>query len=104
MSALASIARKNFYWQIYCKNWFSDRAFYVTIADADIGSLKSLHTLFDKYLDHMLVRFEQNRMVRTIQNFVLFDKKWLTIFDKVLMSFWKTFLWLKQLFDAKILI
>ena len=30
------------------KNWFSDRAFYVTIADADIGSLKSLHTLFDK--------------------------------------------------------
>ena len=28
---------------------------YVTIADADIGSLKPLHTLFDKYLDHMLV-------------------------------------------------
>ena len=27
---------------------------------------KSLHTLFDKYLDHMLVKFEQNRMVRTI--------------------------------------
>ena len=52
-----------------------DRACYVTIADADIGSLKSLHTLFDKYLDHMLVKFEQNRKVRTIQNFVLFDKK-----------------------------
>ena len=34
---------------IYCKNWFSDRVFYVTIADADIRSLKSLHTLFDKY-------------------------------------------------------
>ena len=41
------------------QNWFSDRAFYVTIADADIESLKSLHTLFDKYLDHMLVKFEQ---------------------------------------------
>ena len=26
---------------------FSDQAFYVTIADAGIGSLKSLHTLFD---------------------------------------------------------
>ena len=33
---------------------------YVTIADADIGSLKSLHILFyDKYLDHMLVKFEK---------------------------------------------
>ena len=27
---------EEFSWQIYCKNWFSDRAFYVTIADADI--------------------------------------------------------------------
>ena len=27
-------------------------------------------------------------------------KKWLTIFDKVLTPFWKTFLWLKQLLDA----
>ena len=30
----------------------------------------------------MLVKFEQNRMVRSVQNFELFDKKWLTIFDK----------------------
>ena len=75
-----------------------------TIADADTGSLKSLQKLFDKHLDHMLMKFEQNRMVRTIQNFVLFDKKWLTIFDIVLTPFWKTFLWLKQLFDVKILI
>ena len=67
-------------------------------------SIKSLHTLFGKYLDHMLVKFEQNRMVQTVQNFELFDKKWLTIFDKVLTPFWKTFLWLKQLFDAKLLI
>ena len=44
-------------------------------AEADIGSLKSLHTLFGKYLGHMLLKFEQNRMVRTIQNFDLFDKK-----------------------------
>ena len=40
----------------YCKNWFSDGAFYVTIADADI---KSLHTLFHKYLDHMLVNLNK---------------------------------------------
>ena len=50
--------------QIYCENWFFHRVFYVTNADVDIGSLKSLHTLFDGYLDHMLVKFEQNRMVR----------------------------------------
>ena len=52
----------------------------------DIGSPELLQTLFDKYLDHTLV-FEQNRMVQTIPNFELFDKKWLTIFDRVLMSF-----------------
>ena len=55
-------------------------------------SQKSLHTLFDKHLDHILVKSEQNRMVRTIQNFELFCKKWLTIFDKVSMPFGKTLL------------
>ena len=40
----------------------------------------------------MLVKFEQNRKVQTIQNFEFFDKKWLTIFDIVLTPFWKTFL------------
>ena len=104
MSALAMVARKRINDKFTAKIDFTDWAFYVTIADADIGILKSLHTLFDKYLDHMLVKFEQNRMVWTIRNFVLFNKKWLTIFDKVLTPFWKTFLWFKQLFDAKTLI
>ena len=40
----------------------------------------------------MLVKFEQIRMIQSIQNFELFDKKWLTIFDKVLMPFWKKFM------------
>ena len=66
------------------------------IADADIGNSKIRHTLVYKYLDHILVKFQQN--------FELFHKKWLTIFDKILAPFWKTFLWLKQLFDAKLLI
>ena len=64
MSALATVALRVFF----------ARAFYFTIADADIESLNSLHTLFDKYLDHMLVKFEQNRMITTIQNFEPFDK------------------------------
>ena len=52
----------------------------------------------------MLLKFEQNRMVQTTQNFELFDKKkkkkkkkknpqvFMTIFNKELMPFWKTFL------------
>ena len=59
----------------YCKNWFFDGALNVTITDADTESLKSLHTLFDKYLDYMLVKFEQNYMVRNIQNFEVLKKK-----------------------------
>ena len=89
ISALAIAAGKSFNGKFVPKNWFSDGVFYVTIADTDIESLKSLHTLFDKYLDQMLVKFEQNRMVWTIKNFDLFDKKIVSIFDKVLMPFWK---------------
>ena len=36
------------------------KLFPATVPNADIGGQKSLHTLFDKYLDHMLVKFEQN--------------------------------------------
>ena len=56
-------------------------------ANAEIKRLKFLHTLFDKCLDHMLVKFERNRMVQTTRNYELFDKKpgfLKTIFDKAL--------------------
>ena len=46
-----------------------------TVANADIRSLKSLHTFLQKCLYHMLVKFEQNRMVKTTRNVELFDKK-----------------------------
>ena len=72
--SISNGSREEFWWQIYCKNRFSDRVFYIIIADADIGSPISLHTLFDKYLDHMLVKFEQYRMVQTVQNFEIFGK------------------------------
>ena len=51
------------------------KLFPATVANADIGSLKSLHTLFDKYLDHMLMKFEGNCMVQTTRNSEFFDKK-----------------------------
>ena len=52
----------------------------------------------------MLVTFEQIVESELYKMLSFFDKKCLTIFDKVLTSFWNTFLWLKQLFDAKLLI
>ena len=54
MSVLATVAGKSFNGKFTAKIDFP-LGFYITIADADIGSLKSLQTLFDKYLDHMLV-------------------------------------------------
>ena len=75
MSAFGTVARKSFNGKLTAQKWFSDRTFYVTITDADFRILKSLHTLFDKYLDHELVKFEQNRMVRKVQILVLFGIK-----------------------------
>ena len=47
---------------------------FVTIADADIRSHKSLHTLFNKYFDNILVKLEQSHKVRILHNLELFDK------------------------------
>ena len=57
-SALSRVAGRN------CTGKFTatidfPMGIYVTIADADIESVKSLPTLFKTYLDHMLVKFEQ---------------------------------------------
>ena len=54
----------------------------------------------------MLVKFEQNFIVQNTRNSELFDKKkvFITIFDEELTSFWKTFLLLNFLFNAKQLI
>ena len=61
MSSLATVEGKSLTANLLQK-LFSERIFFVTIADTDNKSLKSLHT----YFDHMLVKFEQNRLVRTI--------------------------------------
>ena len=52
----------------------------------------------------MPVKFEQNRIGQTTQNFLTENEKMVSHFDKLLTPFWKTFLWLKQFFDAKLLI
>ena len=48
------------------------RLFRAIVANSNAKSLKSLHTLFDTYLDYMLAKFEPNRTVKNTQNF---DKK-----------------------------
>ena len=84
MSALATVAQKNFDGKFTAKIDFPIGHFQnFTVADADIGNLKSLYTLFDKYLEYILVKFERNRMVQTIQNFVFF---WQKMFNK----FWQS--------------
>ena len=58
---------------IFGVNYFDP--FSATVANADIRSLKSLHTFLKEYLYHMEVKFKQSRMVQTARNFELFDKK-----------------------------
>ena len=65
------------------QNWFFDWAFYVTIADADVESLKSLHALFEKYLDHMLVKFEQKLYGPNHTKFCAF-------WQKMVNDFWQS--------------
>ena len=43
-------------------------------------------SLFGNYLDHMLVKFEQNRMVQTIQNFELFVESVDAILEDVFVT------------------
>ena len=63
----------------------------------------------------MMAKFEANRIIRNVQNLSFWTKNktkqnktktssFKTIFDKAMTPFSKTFLWLKQLFDGKVLI
>ena len=69
---------------------------------ADNGSLKFLYTIFDKYLEHMLVNFYQNCINRTVQNFELFDKN----DSPFLRKYWRLLVDVSvtEVFDAKLLI
>ena len=51
------------------------------ITDPDILSLKFLHIFFDKYLRHMLVKFEQNRVIRNKQTFCFLAKNGFPFWD-----------------------
>ena len=76
VSAFANAARKSFNGKytanIDCQK---EKFMFITDANADIGSLKSLHKVFGNYLNHMLVKCEQNRMVLNIPNFSILNLK-----------------------------
>ena len=78
--------------------------FRATVANAVTGSLKSLHTLLDTYLDNMLSKFEPNRMTQNVTKLSFWTRKefFKTIFDKALTPFCKSFLVLKQLFNGEL--
>ena len=48
------------------------KLYHATVGSAGTKNLN--YTLFVKYLDHMLAKFEPNRKVRNQQKFELFDK------------------------------
>ena len=81
------------------------KLFPATVTNADIGSLKSLHVLFDMYLDHILVKFKQNCVVPTTRNFELSDqKKNRFFFSKSVDAILKDVSEAEQLFNTKLLL
>ena len=76
MSALATVSRKSFKGKFTAKIDFPIGYFMLpSIADADIGSLKSLHTLFDKYWDQINAGEIWTKSYGLNLKFELFNKK-----------------------------
>ena len=99
VSSFATVARKSINGKL--NRWFSDRAFYVNITDANVWSLsihylKSIWTTCWWNLNKLVIH-----EIYTI--FELFSEKVVNHFEKV-TPFWKTFLWHNQLFEAKVFI
>ena len=61
----------------------------------------SIHYL--KYLDYMLVEFEQNRMILNVQNLELFWQKMVNNLKESVNAILEDVLLHKQLFNAKVL-
>ena len=86
LSAFATIAQKSFNGKFTANIYLLIGYFSLSLLTLTL-SLKSLHTLYDKYLAHMLIKFEQNRMVRNKQNFNHFGESVDAILEKVPMTY-----------------
>ena len=89
ISVLATKAWKSFNGKSTAKNDFLIGYFMLPLLMLTLEGQKSLHTLFEKYLDHMLVKFEQNHMVRTNSYDPNFTKFW-AFWQKVVNHFWQS--------------
>ena len=78
MPALATVAGKSFNGKFTAKIFLSGIIFMLPLLMPTVEVSSFYYIIW--YLYHMLVKFEQNRMVWTIQNFEIFDKNWLIIF------------------------
>ena len=67
--------RKSLNAKIYVKSWCSKRVFLVTVANADIGSLKFYLWFHNECLCHKLAIFEHIRIIRTRWNVQFLVKK-----------------------------
>ena len=90
--------------QLYTLN-FALKLFHVSIAIDNCRSQKDHLLFFDNYVYHKLAKFDQNRLIRNVQNFeVFFLQKAVSQVkhsDISLAPFWKQFLEVKQFHDAK---
>ena len=75
----------------FLQKWFYNRQVYVTITNVDSGSLKSFHTLFAKYFDFLLPKFEQIVWFPYIQNWSFSAKKGYSFLRKCWRHFEKRF-------------
>ena len=86
------------------KSWCSNRVFFVTVTNADIGSLKIHFQFHNKCLFHNLAKFEHYRIILTRWNVQIFGQKGVIYFQQTVDAIVEIFLSLNQSFDAKILI
>ena len=96
MSAIATAVGKSFNGKFTSKIDFFDRVFYVTIAKVSPMLVPLASEIWTKLYGPNYTKF-----------WAFWPKKngvFKTIFEEELMPLWKTFLWLKQLFNAKPLI
>ena len=103
MSVLATVAGKSFYGKFIPKIDFPTGYFMLLIMTLKVLS-RFIHYLISIWTTCW---WNLNKIVWTeLYKILIFltKKKWLTIFYKVLTPFWKMFLWMKQLFDARLLI
>ena len=81
------------------------KLFLATVTNGDSGSLKSLHTIFDTYIVGAYAGeiWTKSNCPKCTKFRVFWQKLGYlkAIFDKMLTSFWKIFLKLKQVFNGK---